>query len=674
MGQQSDEETLFSIAVQAYQDGLLDLARDQLQTYLARHPRGTHQAEVHYLLGDFFYRQGDYAQATHHLREAVQGQRQGSDREAARYLLGRSQFAGGHYAEAAQTFEPLIGPDRRGPWSEAALYWSAEALLSQGDVRGAARLLQQLVGQPTSGEYHEFGLYSLGYAWQKLEAYEESLDAFRRLLQEFPQSQLRRPAEYGVARVLLSLQRYAEAAPHWERLQEQAQSPEQAEEATFWWAESRAQAGQCEQARGAFQTYLRRFPQGQHQATVLVSLGDCRYGAGQFAEAIPDFEEFLRQFPAEPRRATVLLRLADAYQQTGELEIAQERYSQWLTAFPHEARRAEVMARRGVIYYKLEDHVRAIQDLGDALEAISDPQQRLLAHDILAASYVHLDNCPAALPHLAVLIEHGTAAVQQLSRLRRGFCAYRHQQFAVAVEDLRHVVDEADFHAERPQLLLLLGYSLAALEEHDEAITRFRQYLAAPPAQVETVQVLAGLAASLLKMGRVVEALPIYEQLLAVTPPPPDQDRLHLQLALLYQQSEAIEKAKSHLQAATQGNDQTVAAEALYRIADLEIAEGSGDKGAVLLQNLIQQFASQPRWVGVAQYRLALIYEAEERWPEAWRAYRAALESADDPHLVEAARQRAKHLEETVDVHARPQPATSEPEQRVSPNPEAAKH
>jgi hypothetical protein len=94
----------------------------------------------------------------------------------------------------------------------------------------------------------------------------------------------------------------------------------------------------------------------------------------------------------------------------------------------------------------------------------------------------------------------------------------------------------------------------------------------------------------------------------------------------------------------------------------------------VLLQNLIQQFASQPRWVGVAQYRLALIYEAEERWPEAWRAYRAALESADDPHLVEAARQRAKHLEETVDVHARPQPATSEPEQRVSPNPEAAKH
>ena len=78
-----------------------------------------------------------------------------------------------------------------------------------------------------------------------------------------------------------------------------------------------------------------------------------------------------------------------------------------------------------------------------------------------------------------------------------------------------------------------------------------------------------------------------------------------------------------------------------------------------MLQKLTTQFASQPRWVGIASYRLALLYEAKELWPEAWQAYTAAAKTATDPKLVEAARERAQHLEETVDVHARQDPAAS---------------
>jgi TolA-binding protein len=673
MGQPTDEETLFTIAVQAYRDGLLELARDQLQAYLAQYPGGKHQAEVHYLLGDFFYRQGDYPLAARHLQVAVQSQPQRNFHDEARYLLGRSQFASGRYGEAAQTLRPLITPGHHSQWSEAALYWSGEALLSAGDVQGAARLLQQLVEQPSTSEYREFALYSLGYAWQKLDAHQESLHIFQRLLQDFPQSQLRRSAEYGMARALVSLQRYAEAAPHWQRLQEQAGSPEQAEEATFWWAASWVQAGRCDQAAPVVQSYLQRFPRGPQRATMLVTLGNCWHDAGQFTAAIQPLEDFLRAFPAEPRRDPVLLSLADAYQHTGQLAKAEERYTQWLAAFPHDARRAEVLTQRGIIRYRLEDHARAAQDLQEALPAIIDPQRRLLAHELLAASYVHLEDCAAALPHLSFVIEHGAAAAQLQARLRRGLCAYRNQQFAVAVQDLRQLVDDPEFRGEQPRLHLLLGYSHAALEEHDDAVAHFRQYLAAPVDKPEASQALAGLAASLLKTDQIAAARSVYEQLLAGTPVPPEKERLHLQLALLYQQSEAVEKAKHHLQAAAQGNDQAVAAEALYRLADLMMAEDGRDEGTALLQKLTQQFASQPRWVGIAHYRLALTYEAAERWREAWQAYNAAAETANDAKLVEAARQRAKHLEETVDGEARPQPA-SEHEPSGAPDPAAAKH
>jgi hypothetical protein len=88
-------------------------------------------------------------------------------------------------------------------------------------------------------------------------------------------------------------------------------------------------------------------------------------------------------------------------------------------------------------------------------------------------------------------------------------------------------------------------------------------------------------------------------------------------------------------------------------------------EATALLHKLTTQLASQPAWVGIASYRLALLYEAKELWPEAWQAYTAAAKTATDPKLVEAARERAQHLEETVDVHARREPASSQAERNL---------
>jgi predicted negative regulator of RcsB-dependent stress response len=179
------------------------------------------------------------------------------------------------------------------------------------------------------------------------------------------------------------------------------------------------------------------------------------------------------------------------------------------------------------------------------------------------------------------------------------------------------------------------------------------------------VQALAGLGASLLKVGQVDEALPVYEQLLMRAPELPAKEQLHLQLALLYLERQAGDPAKHHLEVAANGRDAAVAAEATFRLADLLSMEGMTDEAIALLQTLTTRFTSQSGWVGIAFYRLALLHEAAERWPEAWQAYIAAAKTATDPKLVEAARERAQHLEETVDVHARREPATEPAEHNL---------
>jgi TolA-binding protein len=658
-GQKTDEEVVYSIAVQAYQDGLLALARDQLQTYLTTYPRGRHLAEVYYLLGDYFYRQRDFTQAAQHLRDSLQRQLPEALREDAHYLLGRSYVETARYAEALQALQPLIEPGHGGRWHEAALYWSGEALLSRGDFAGAAHHLQRLIEAYPTSEYLEHALYSLGYTCQKAEAHEQGLQAFQQLLERFPQSPLHRAAEYGVARALISLQRFAEAASSWEQLSQAASSPDQAEEATFWWAESWIRAERCDQARPVFQEYLRRFPQGSHRADALDTVAACAHSASEFAVEIASLEAFLQQFPMDPRRDPILLRLADAYEQTGQLAKAHALYSQWLQAFVDNPRRSEVLMRRGLISRLQADDAQAAQDFVAVLQTTHDARQRYLAHAMLAESYVRRGDCAAAQSHLSAVIAQGDTSAQRQARWRRGICAYRNQAFASAVEDFAALADDAEFGGDRQSLLLPLAQSLAALKRDAEAIARFRQFLASAPAPETAAQALAGLGASLLNNGHVDEALPVYEQLLVVAPDLPAKERLHLQLGLLYRKGQAAERAKLHLAAAVNGGDASVGAEALYQWSDLLLEEGATAEATALLQQLTTQFASQARWVGIASYRLALLYEGAERWPEAWRAYIATVKTATDPKLVEAARERAQHLEETVDVHARREPAAS---------------
>jgi TolA-binding protein len=664
-GQKPDEASVYSIAVQAYRDGLLDLARDQLEIYLAAYPEGNHAAEAHYLLGDYFFRKGDFEHVVRHMRDALQRQLPAGLHDDAYYLLGRSSLETGQYAEALEAFQPLTAPDQSGRWHEAALYWSGEAQLSLGDFASAARQLQHLIDSYPDSEYLESGLYGLGYAWQKAGAHEQGLEAFQQFLQRFPQSPLHRAAEYGVARALIALQRFAEAAPHWERISEAGTSPAEAEEATFWWAESWTRAERCDRARPAFQSYLQRFPQGRYRADALATIAMCAHSLGQFAAEIVAREAFLQQFSADPRRDPMLLHLAEAYEQSAQPARAREIYSQWLLMFPDHAQRTDVLIRRGMISQAQGNDAQVIEDFTEVLRQTNDPPQRDLAHALLARSYVRLDDCTAALPHLSAVIEQGNPPAQQQARWQRGLCAYRNKAFAAAVEDFDQLVDDVSFAGDRQSLLLLSGQSLAALHRDAEAVDRFRRFLAGAPTHEADVQALAGLGASLLKVGQVEAALPVYEQLLTVAPELPAKGQLHLQLALLYLERGAADDAKRHFEAAAKGDDESVAAEATYRLADRLLAEGMAEEATALLYKLTTQLVSQPAWVGVASYRLALLYEAKERWPEAWEAYILAAKTATDPQLVQAARERAQHLEETVDVHPRREPASSQAERNL---------
>jgi outer membrane protein assembly factor BamD (BamD/ComL family) len=86
------EEEAYTIAVGLYNDGLIDLARDQFKNFLRQFPNSVQAAYVQYLIGECDYRQKKYESAIQEYRKGMTECPGNLYIDKMAYKLGRSYF------------------------------------------------------------------------------------------------------------------------------------------------------------------------------------------------------------------------------------------------------------------------------------------------------------------------------------------------------------------------------------------------------------------------------------------------------------------------------------------------------------------------------------------------------------------------------------------------------
>ncbi len=137
------EEEAYTIAVGLYNDGLIDLARDQFKNFLRQFPNSVQAAYVQYLIGECDYRQKKYESAIQEYRKGMTEYPGDLYIDQMAYKLGRSYFLAQNYKSAQETFEDFIHILSTKYFHLHAYYWLGETYFQRGNINRQSRRLHK---------------------------------------------------------------------------------------------------------------------------------------------------------------------------------------------------------------------------------------------------------------------------------------------------------------------------------------------------------------------------------------------------------------------------------------------------------------------------------------------------------------------------------------------------
>ena len=150
------EEEAYTIAVGLYNDGLIDLARDQFKNFLEQFPDSSQGPYIQYLIGECDYRQKKYETAIQTYRKGITDYPGNLYIDQMVYKLGRSYFLSEEYRAAQRTFQEFIEKYPQSSQIQHAYYWMGESYFKRGKYREAAETFSQITTQFPSYELLDY--------------------------------------------------------------------------------------------------------------------------------------------------------------------------------------------------------------------------------------------------------------------------------------------------------------------------------------------------------------------------------------------------------------------------------------------------------------------------------------------------------------------------------------
>lgn len=232
-----------------------------------------------YRTGEIQFDRGDLPKATQAMRKFVAQFPGDPLLSRVNYLIAEAEFSGGRFAEAETAFAEAAKSTNAAIATNAKI-GRAKALARLGRVADATASIEELMRANTATDNDRL-LYSLGAMLLDAAKIESALDAFDRLLRQFPRSRYVAAARLGRGRALDKLNRADDAQAAFRDLLEESAWPNGDDgraDAWLWYGLSQLKQKKPEQAAITFRQAARLFP------------GNARSAEYAFYTAVADLE------------------------------------------------------------------------------------------------------------------------------------------------------------------------------------------------------------------------------------------------------------------------------------------------------------------------------------------------------------------------------------------------
>ena len=601
------EEEAYTIAVGLYNDGLLDLARDQLEHFLKNFPDSKRAPYIQFLLGECDYGQKKYESAIQQYQAGLTNYPENRYRDKMLYRLGRSYLLSGHYNMAQQAFRELIESSPQSSHIQDAYNWLGESYFKQSQYQEALQAYSELITR--FPEYHmlDYAYYSRAWSYLNLQQYDKALEDFRYVLETYPDKDFIPSVKMYIARILLMTGQYEEASQDYLAILQEDLGG-QNREALFWLAESAYKLGRYDAALQHYREFLEQPAPKEYTDNAENSVAWILLKLGRAQEAIQQFQHFLANYPDSELAPSALFQLASLLLQEGQTTQGIQKFEEYLSRYPDSDYTAEVLFQLGQTYFDQGFHEKSYERFQQLIET---------------ASPWYLS--------LALFMNGSNLYAQQ--RYDEAMNSYER-----ALEQAQHDLEDAqaqDARANAEQVLqdarFQIGLCHFKQERYDESISQFSQLLAYNDSELPYKdQVYYWIGEASFNQQRYTAALEAYQHLLREYPQSSVVLEVQYSAAWTYyalgQAEEALTAFEQVYQMEPRGE---LAADALLQAGNNALSIEKYTKAETLYQQIEQEFSGS-RQAYQAMLRLGESYYREQQFEKAKSTLDQALSTIPD--------------------------------------------
>ncbi|MDA0379277.1 MAG: tetratricopeptide repeat protein [Bacteroidetes bacterium] len=615
----------YAIAFNQVQLGRYDQAAASFERLNRQFASSAFAANMGLALAEVYYEIDDYRRAAEEIERRLPNL-SGAARERAIFLLAESQNQNRNHDQAIVNYRHFTEGNPESEYFERALYGLAWNYHHEGAWQWAADNFQRVVDadyEPLAGE----SAYYAGVNLRLAENMSGAVGAFRSFLDRWPDHRL---ADHGWMELGITLY----------------------------------QLRQWDQARDAFRTIVRRFPDsdlrgealnlgntevalgnfdGAHEAfdeaiamgTVDPSLGAAiifqkawlNYRNRIYDEAARDFLALFQSDPAGERAADAMFWAAESFFQDGDLAQAGTLFRRYLREQPSGQHRDAAQYALGWTYFRQADYASAIPHFEAFLDSFRDDAgtvpYRTDARLRLADSYFALKRYPEAVRVYGRLSAEGDDyALYQIGQ------AYSNSGDAFeAMTTFRNLLEEYPGSEWREEARYSLGYLFFLNQEYDQAILEYDALIGSYPLDPLAAKAQYGKGDAWFNAGDINAAVRAYQGVLSNYPKSPfvADAAAGIQFALMAAGQE--ERADAIVDSLAQALAGTPAADQLrFRQAEAKYQAGLLDAALADFMRFVQ-VATDPELVAQAWYYIGEIQAGKGADAAAADAFRTVVEN-----------------------------------------------
>lgn len=251
----------------------------------------------------------------------------------AQYYRGWASYRMNDFSKAAELFSGFLRSHPSHELYPQALYLSAWCYYSLGDYQKAQTLFSRLA-QRTDDNLREKALFLEGKSLSNLKRETEAAGAFKRLLEESPESVFADDALFEYAGILAVKGEIDQAADRYLELYSTYGASSLADEALYKRGEIYFNNKLYTRARSAFHDYRTRFPGGKLIDAALYWEGLSAYELGEIRGASLMWEIIIDSYRKSPFRSDALHKTAEVYVSLGDFQSALALYEELTFTYP----------------------------------------------------------------------------------------------------------------------------------------------------------------------------------------------------------------------------------------------------------------------------------------------------------------------------------------------------